>query len=219
MRKKVKDIIIITGITAVLLLLVEFASFLILKKKGYDVSFLIQLKGNDNVYDINVPAHASWQLNAFDPTMGYAHDYLELDKKLSTAGKKIIPGFVKYGDESGDSTQVRVVVLGGSTSDGTLMPYSWPEDLYQIMKDNRYNSVVYNGGVGGFSSSQELLKLIRDVIQLKPDIVISLDGINDISCIHSIQDYPYINPYQQFVFEYLAGKVETPAPIMSSTFR
>ncbi|MCH7908424.1 MAG: SGNH/GDSL hydrolase family protein, partial [Candidatus Hydrogenedentes bacterium] len=62
-------------------------------------------------------------------------------------------------------------------------------------------AVVYNGGVSGYSSNQELLKLIRDVLPLEPDIVVSLNGINDLSFRHSVPAHPMVHPYQRRLLE------------------
>lgn len=47
------------------------------------------------------------------------------------------------------------------------------------METEGHNINVLNGGVVGYNSSQELLKLIRDGLELQPFLVISYSGIND----------------------------------------
>lgn len=101
-----------------------------------------------------------------DPILGYSW-------KSDTCD---IPGFVLYGDKD---SKYRIVTLGGSTSDSMFDPYySWPKQLYEKLKDT-YDICVYSGGCEGYKSSQELMKLIRDVIPLKPDLVIDYSGYND----------------------------------------
>ncbi|AOZ97319.1 SGNH/GDSL hydrolase family protein [Butyrivibrio hungatei] len=85
------------------------------------------------------------------------------------------PGFYEIGDYAKAST--KIVTLGGSTTDGGLYEFSsWP----LILKNEIGNDVaVLNGGCISYNSSQELLKLIRDVVSLKPDYLIVYDGINN----------------------------------------
>lgn len=86
------------------------------------------------------------------------------------------PGFAVFGDE--ESATMRIVTLGGSTTDaGTYenMIKSWPEYLSEQWK----NVVVFNGGTQGYNSARECMKLLRDVTQLKPDIIISYSGVNE----------------------------------------
>lgn len=85
------------------------------------------------------------------------------------------PGFYEIGDYARAST--KIVTLGGSTTDDGLYEFSsWPRAL----KNEIENDVaVLNGGCIAYNSSQELLKLIRDVISLKPDYLIVYDGINN----------------------------------------
>jgi len=100
-------------------------------------------------------------------------DYSKIYEKTSAQ----YPGFVVYGNEN--TAKKRIVVLGGSTTDhGTYenLIKSWPEYLYEKCKD----VVIYNGGMAGYDSTRECLKLLRDVAQLRPDLIISYSGVNDL---------------------------------------
>ena len=89
-----------------------------------------------------------------------------------------LPGFAVYGDSN--KVKLRIVTLGASTTDPCINDFaSWPEHLFNMLKDRGIKSVIYNGGHSAYSSSLELTKLIRDIIPLKPDIVISYGGIGD----------------------------------------
>lgn len=95
------------------------------------------------------------------------------------------PGFCINGDEKG----YRIVTLGGSTTDGSLYSFSsWPELLQRKCKKKL---TIYNGGCGGYLSSHDLLKLIRDVLVLNPDMVIAYSGFND--TVHLPFDFEYSN--------------------------
>ena len=106
-------------------------------------------------------------------------------------------------DRSGEV--LRIVTLGGSTTDGNT-EHIWP----WLRMGLRCRS-----GVAGFSTNQELLKLIRDVLPLKPNIIISLNGVNEYGVRASVRFHPLVNIYQANVMEYL---VEEPEPkIMPNT--
>jgi hypothetical protein len=80
---------------------------------------------------------------------------------------------------------IKVAILGGSTSDPFFADYSelytpWSEMLYEHLQPCIPNIAIACGGIESYISSQELLKLIRDIIPLKPDLVISFSIVNDL---------------------------------------
>lgn len=93
-------------------------------------------------------------------------------------------GFVRY-THSTKPSPIVVATLGGSTTDGLIRyadGYTWPFWLSKLGSEGDGRGLlVLNGGSGGFSSSRELRKLQRDVLlhDPRPDIVISLNAIND----------------------------------------
>lgn len=106
------------------------------------------------------------------------------------------PGFMTYGTIN--EKNYKIVVLGGSTSDGAMYPFaSWPKLLYDEL--NRNDITVYNGGVCGYTSGQELIKLIRDSLPLDPDMIIVYDGFNEYSV---NEQYPFRFDYARKVFDY-----------------
>lgn len=95
------------------------------------------------------------------------------------------PGFQEYvSDGAGASASKnrkakRIIALGGSTTDPAMEGRNWVYYLAQECTKNKLLCQALNGGIGGYTSTQEFLKLVRDAAPLKPDIVISLNGIND----------------------------------------
>jgi len=82
-----------------------------------------------------------------------------------------------------------IAILGGSTSDPSYNPWkSWGECLWEYHPE-KWAVVV--GAVVGYSSSDEVIKMFRDILPLKPNLIISYSGIND-----TVQRYPYMNSYQ-----------------------
>lgn len=90
-----------------------------------------------------------------------------------------IPGLYLHGEKK--ENNVKIVTLGGSTTYERLYFFrSWPKIMYEKYCGRGKNITLYNGGIGLYTSMQELIKLGRDILYLEPDIVIVLDGFNDI---------------------------------------
>lgn len=112
------------------------------------------------------------------------------------------PGIMVYGAEK--KTDYKIAVLGGSTTDGAMYPFkSWAQLLYEEL--GQKDITIYNGGVRGYTSGQELMKLIRDILPLNPNMVIVYDGINEI-CTNT--KYPFSFEYSRKVFEYANAHIE-----------
>ena len=96
-----------------------------------------------------------------------------------------------------------LLTLGGSTTTGFFQHISngdtYPSYLARYFK-NEYQ--VLNGGVGAYSSLQELYKVIRDAPRINNlHTVISLNGINDIPDYNGLNkqrrlDYPFLTELQ-----------------------
>lgn len=119
-----------------------------------------------------------------DPTIGY-----------NIPGDMEFPGFVVFGDREAEYT---IVTLGGSATDATWEAFkSWSEFLSDKLEEKNISARVLCGGVIGQKSTQELLKLIRDVIPLRPDMVIAYDGFNDVNRDHFDGPFPFLHTYQK----------------------
>lgn len=118
--------------------------------------------------------------DVFDPFLGFSRmDDME--------------GFAFFGNKN---AEVTILTLGGSTTDYSMSELkSWP---YYLQKEHEKNGIscrVINGGIGGYYSAQEMLKLIRDGLYLEPNIVISYSGINDALGVYCDTRYPMISNY------------------------
>lgn len=101
-----------------------------------------------------------------------------------------LPGYTVFKNSS-SANALRILILGGSTSDPTLMNLkSWSEYLFDALNDMGIPNVIYNGAMGGYTSAQEMKKLIRDIPVLDPQLVISLSGVNDAAGIYSEPGHP-----------------------------
>lgn len=108
-------------------------------------------------------------------------------------------GYKRWGE---DTAKHRVLILGGSTSDPTYTSFnSWGYYFYNMLKEKfQSDVVVYNGSVIGYTSAQALLRMMRDGLILKPDIVIHMSGANDA---HEEGRYVMVSEYLQYVLEKL----------------
>jgi len=89
------------------------------------------------------------------------------------------------------STPLKIFITGGSTSDIALHKENWPVDLHQLLVKNKINAILYVGAVGGYTSGQELLKLLRDGVTMHPDIHISYAGANEGADLGYVSEYEY----------------------------
>lgn len=153
------------------------------------------LKSHENyLYYHGVNNTSQKRRNILDTNLG--HNYL-------TDGK--YPGITIYGEDK--EKDFKIGVLGGSTTDGKIFSFkAWPELMYEELHNRGLDNItVYNGGVSGYASGQELLKLIRDMIPLKPDMIIVYDGLIDLSYGNP---YPLTSGYLSKVFEFAKENIE-----------
>lgn len=140
-----------------------------------------------------------------DPTLGYGKFS---EKKTSLLFNKHI--WTSEELTSDRKSSVRIAILGGSTTDENgVRNRSWPEYLCECLQEKNISYELYNGGIEAFNASQELLKLIRDVMVLKPDIVISYSSVNNIFRIGPCDDnVPFINKEQRSLFNTLKSHLD-----------
>ncbi len=118
-----------------------------------------------------------------DAMLGFTYTY--------TITSEEYPGFVVLGNPN--DSKKKIAILGGSTSDvGFLnnIEISWPEHIHSLLGDN---VSLFCGGICGYDVAHEFMKLIRDVMIIKPDIVISYSGVNNTRKWHN--DYNRFNKY------------------------
>jgi lysophospholipase L1-like esterase len=142
-----------------------------------------------------------------DPHLGWAHwDKESRVDNLRKRGYSWLQGFAIYKKCSSHLSRPIILTLGGSTTDGVKYDHSWPEELEKIFVTNGQQGSIINGGVGGYSSNQELLKLIRDGLIFNPDIVISYSGVNDDREKQTKDElivHPMVNKQQLAILKYL----------------
>lgn len=75
--------------------------------------------------------------------------------------------------------------------------------LLDELSKRSVDATIYNGAITGYSSSQEYLKLNRDVFNLNPDIVISFSGYNDVIENSYVSGFPYLHKYELKFYDFL----------------
>ncbi len=96
----------------------------------------------------------------------------------------------------------RVIILGGSavfgmgvSSDDKTISVNLEKLLNKKFGENKFE--VINAGQGFYESSSELMLYLTELLPLKPDLVILLDGFNDVShslILPDLVGYPVIYP-------------------------
>ena len=126
----------------------------------------------------------------FDPILGYSR--MDDMQGIKVFGEETLGG-------------LKIVALGGSTTDYSYSSIrSWPEILHKLLLSRDIENVVYNAGVCGYSSCQERDIFLRDIIGLKPNLVISLTGVNDINWTLVCREHPY---YAEYFVNKMVGQV------------
>lgn len=130
----------------------------------------------------------------FDPLLGYS--------KIGN-----IEGFKISGNVSSKNV---IVILGNCTSLQNNLRKSWINFFIENLSIE-YGSdyVVYNGAEAGYSSSQELLKFIRDTLILKPKVLVILDGVIDAVNNNVVKNHPYYTRFGISVLEEWVRKYGT----------
>ena len=80
-------------------------------------------------------------------------------------------------EESKNSEDVNILLLGGSVAE------NFPTEILEnyLKKKFKTNVKVFNGAMSGYISTQEMVILTRYGHKLKPDIIININGSNDIT--------------------------------------
>lgn len=140
----------------------------------------------------NIPG-GSKLLDVYDVNLGYTR----VDD---------LPGFAIF-HQGVDETKdvVTIVTLGGSTTDATFANVmSWSEFLQNMLVERGINAQILCGGIAAANSTQELIKCIRDVVPMQPELVLLYSGINDVKALPT--DTPFVLDYQKELAERCADK-------------
>ena len=94
----------------------------------------------------------------------------------------------------------KIIAVGGSTTEGFYLSdgKTWPEQLGARLAQKRDDVWINNAGLDGHSTFGHTILLEKNIVTLKPDVVLFLVGLNDIersdlsdyeqTKIHSVKD-------------------------------
>jgi lysophospholipase L1-like esterase len=110
---------------------------------------------------------------ALHPFLGYANLPNQKTPHFSINNLGFRGGDIRKGAK----TTKRIIVVGGSTAFGTGLPHdddTFAQHLAQLLQ-----AEVINAAIVGHASGQELVYLVTELVDLQPDLVITLNGWND----------------------------------------
>lgn len=179
-----------------LLLFLECLSAFIRLSSGKNIK-LPNFTGENGVVDFNSPYHPCNEMKT-DVLLSHVPN---TRNSCSPKKGKVINDYVSYGINT--KYENVILTLGGSTTSGFYQNISngetWPKILSEYSKDK---FTILNGGVGAYSSLQELYKFVRDGPRINNlRYVISLNGINELPDyqgqeIERSKNYPFLSNYQ-----------------------
>ena len=113
-------------------------------------------------------------------------------------------GVVKMSNGLKKGREIIIGILGGSTSDADLyIEGAWEQQLMEIAKQKGIRLSCYIAATAGNAVAQEHIRLIRDLLLLRPDVVISYSGINEMK--FPIEGHRFAHYYQKLIFEQMVG--------------
>jgi len=187
--------------TLLLIALIEIVSYGFLRYTGINSALFITMNTNTK---LPRSGHGT-KFTSFDPHLGYAYGKNAHQVKTLNTDFTWVDGFVVYDKKTSALQHPVVLCLGGSTTDGVAYGHSWPEELSNILKTNGVGGTIVNGGTGGYTTNQEILKLIRDGLEFKPDIIISYSGFNDKGRYGSLP-HPMVHSFQRELLKTLVKR-------------
>jgi hypothetical protein len=118
----------------------------------------------------------------------------------------------------------RVIVLGGSTVMGAGAPRPSQNIVGMLRKGVRARGLTgpsgkrvefINAGVDGYSSAQEYLYLVSDLLSFKPDLVVVYDGWNDVA--YNFNNKVFVSPFRS-THVYIQSRIAESFSIPGSVF-
>ncbi|MEP2683866.1 MAG: hypothetical protein ABJP44_19610 [Sulfitobacter sp.] len=145
-------------------------------------------------------------LEAFERHFNPKDELQYFDPYLSAIGPptrnpRTTGGYKLWPDEAHPrKPDVTLMTIGNSTS---LWPaYPWSLELAQSLSGPDYLVELWHGAGKGNTSSQELMRVLRDAPVIKPDLIISLSGICDIGYLLNAPTHPYLHKYTRKVLDF-----------------
>ncbi len=143
---------------------------------------------SDSLNYINDRTNPHWKFS-HHPSVGHAHSNQDFLNSINIKNAKSYNNLYvvkEYLINAKDELKLNILSLGGSTTDPlgniyTGLNGTWPELTAEDLKVRlKRNIRLINAGVAGGTSSNELMRLLTILNMEKIDLVISLNGLNEI---------------------------------------
>lgn len=132
-----------------------------------------------------------------------------LDKKLRVPDVNLgvsylfpgkYPGYAVHGD---DDAKYKIMILGSSTCHEDFFTYkAWPKLLYERFEQENISVQILNGGIRAYNIQMMTEKLLRDLPDLRPDMVICYSGgANNGLYGYTKAEAPFSNAYVREVYK------------------
>lgn len=132
-----------------------------------------------------------------DVMLGYTYT-LKQDSKCD--------GYFIYGNNR--ISDYKILILGGSNTETNRTPFPcWVEIMFNNYLKEK-NVTIFNGAISGYTSSQEVMKLLRDIDRIKPNLVLSYGGYNNLYQYVEKSNRPFHIAISQKIFLQYAKKEE-----------
>jgi len=97
----------------------------------------------------------------------------------------------------GNSAKITIVSFGDSITEGTYggasAAQTYPALLEKMLVEQQINAIVINKGIPGETAPEALFRFQRDVVGLRPDVVLIMYGAND-AYIPPDFNFPAVSP-------------------------
>lgn len=102
---------------------------------------------------------------------------------------------------SNPALSLRLMSIGNSTG---LWPLSnWSQLVAEALTAEGYRLTLYHGAGKGSTSSQDVLRVLRDAPAIQPHLIFSLSGITDIGYLLLAKNYPFSHKYTRRAMDFL----------------
>jgi hypothetical protein len=147
----------------------------------------LRTRGDQEVSEVS-----SSKIGMFDPLLGQVNARGE--HPHFRGGYKIWPDAARTA-----RAKFRIMTIGNSTS---LWPaYPWSLFLGKNLRAAGRSVAIFNGAGKGHSSSQELLRVVRDAPAIRPHLIVALSGICDVGYLVNAKNYPFLHKYSRDLME------------------
>lgn len=161
---------------------------------GDDGDYLEQIAKETGIEEIyGTSARSTLHKIILDPNLGYNVKYGQ-EISINILSKVV------------SERQVTIGILGNSTSDLYYVPEkSWMSYLCDMALEHGISIKLLCGGVAGYNVAQETIKLMRDMIPLCPNMVVSYSRTNQF---HRVQDNEgFIHPFTMSLYEAITHRM------------